>query len=739
MDARPPDLHDACRDGNEAEVQRILSLDSVGIDRRGPNAKTPVLIAAERGFKPIYDLLVNRGCNISKTDDINNSILHAACKGGNVDIVEDVISRDAALLNRRGHHRKTPVMFAVENSHVGIFHLLLDKYCDLKAGDTLGYNVLHWACLGGSASIVQHLLAHGNVDTNGRGSDGVTPIMAAARNGHKQVFDMLVEQGSDLSFVDGHSNNVLHHACRGGCLDIVEFILTQVVVDINRRGRNGLSPVMIAAEKGHKEIFYLLVSKECDLKGVSKLGNNILHCAACGGCVEVAEYLLSQKTVDLNSKGHGGITPVLMAALMNQHEMFLLLVNTGCDLTTTDANKDDVLHQACRGGATSIVEYVLSQDIADINGKGKNGLTPVMIAAERAHKDIFYLLLSKGSDLSGRSVSGDYILHCASIGGNVEIIEYLLSQGIDDINSRGQLGATPVMMAAQKVRREAFGLLVSRGSDLTVVDENNDSLLHHACSGGSVDIVEYVLSVSRKDINRRGQHGLTPIMMAAYKGNSLAFHLLAEIHCNMSLKSDKNLNIFHIACISGNVEIVECLISKGADMSSEGGEHDRTPISMAAMKGHRMVFDLLVREGCCLTDADADSNNILHHASIGGNAEIVEYLLANEIHDINSPGQFWRTPAMMAAENGRKSVFELFVKRGCDLTPVDESENNILHAACCGGNLDIVEYVLSRELVDINSQGAGGNPVKVAEANGHKDIVDLLKRKGCKTQSCVIS
>ncbi|XP_046557347.1 serine/threonine-protein phosphatase 6 regulatory ankyrin repeat subunit A-like [Haliotis rubra] len=739
MDARPPDLHDACRDGNEAEVQSILSRDSVGIDRRGPNAKTPVLIAAERGVKPIYDLLINRGCDISKTDDNNNNILHAACKGGNVDIVEDVISRDAALLNRGGHHRKTPVMLAVEHCHEVVFHLLLDNGCDPKTADALGYTVLHWACLGGSPSIVKHLLSQGNIDINVKGTDGVTPVMAAGRNGHEQVFDMLVEQGCDLSIVDGHSNTVLHHASRGGCLAIVEFILTQDVVAINKRGKNGLSPVMIAAEKGHKDIFYLLINKECDLKGVSKLGNNILHCAACGGCVEVVEYLLSRRTVDINSKGCGGITPVLMAALMNQHEVFLLLVNTGCDLTVTDANNDNVLHQACRGGATSIIEYVLSQDIADINGKGRNRLTPVMIAAEKAHKDIFYLLLSKGSDLSGKSVYGDYILHCASIGGNVEIIEYLLSQGVDDINSKGQLGATPVMMAAQKVRREAFGLLVSRGSDPAVVDENNDSLLHHACSGGCVDIVEYVMSVSRIDINRRGQHGLTPIMMAAYKGNSLAFHALAEVQCDMSLKSDSNLNIFHIACISGNVEIVEYLMSNGADMHLEGGEHDRTPISMAAMRGHRVVFDLLVKEGCCITDVDADSNNILHHAVIGGNKEIVEYLLANEIFDINSPGQFLRTPVMMAAENGRKPVFELLVKKGCDLTLVDESGNNILHAACCGGNLDIVEYVLSRDLLDINARGAGGNPIEVAETNGYKDVVDLLKRKGGKAHRCVIS
>ncbi|XP_067683447.1 serine/threonine-protein phosphatase 6 regulatory ankyrin repeat subunit B-like [Haliotis asinina] len=739
MDARPLDLHYACRDGNEAEVQSILSRDSVGIDRRGPNAKTPVFIAAERGLKSIYDLLVNRGCDFSKTDDNNNNILHAACTGGNVDIVEDIISRDATLLNKGGHHRKTPVMFAVEHCHEGVFQMLLDKNCDLKTADALGYTVLHWACLGGSANIVKHLLSQENVDMNVKGTDGVTPLMAAGRNGHEQVFDMLVEQGCYLSVVDGHSNNVLHHASRGGCLGIVEFILTKDVVDINKRGKNGLSSVMIAAEKGHRGIFYLLINKGCDLKGVSKLGNNILHCAACGGSVEVVEYLLSRRIVDINSKGCGGITPVQMAAMMKQLEVFLLLVNSGCNLTITDVNNDNVLHHACRGGATGIIEYVLSQDIVDVNGKGKNDLTPVMIAAEKAHKDIFYLLLSKGSDLSGRSVSGDYILHCASIGGNVEIIEYLLSQGVDDINSKGQLGATPVMMAAQKVRREAFGLLVSRGSDLTVVDENNDSLLHHACSGGCVDIVEYVISVSRNDINRRGQHGLTPVMMAAYKGNTLAFHALAKTQCDMSLKSDNNLNLFHIACISGNVEIVEYLMSSGADIHSKGGEHDRTPVSMAAMKGHRLVFDLLVNEGCCVTDADADTNNILHHAVIGGNKEIVGYLLTNEIFDINTPGQYLRTPVMMAAESGRKPVFELLVEKGCDLTVVDESRNNILHSACCGGNLDIVEYVISKHLVDINGRSAGGNPIEVAETNGHKDVVDLLKRKGGKAHSCVIS
>ncbi|XP_046557461.1 protein fem-1 homolog A-like [Haliotis rubra] len=122
---------------------------------------------------------------------------------------------------------------------------------------------------------------------------------------------------------------------------------------------------------------------------------------------------------------------------------------------------------ACIEGHVDIVKYVLSQKVAGINSRGECGSTPLMMAAAKGHRDVFDLLVSKGADVSLVDDDGDNNLHVACIGGHVDMVKYVLSQKVADINSRGQYGRTPVMLAANMGHREVFDLLVREGADVS--------------------------------------------------------------------------------------------------------------------------------------------------------------------------------------------------------------------------------------------------------------------------------
>ena len=80
------------------------------------------------------------------------------------------------------------------------------------------------------------------------------------------------------------------------------------------------------------------------------------------------------------------------------------------------------------------------------------------------------------------SLKGKYgrsLLHSASEGGNVAIIETMLSRGLD-INSKDSNGDTSFMIAAFSGKMEAVNYLLDKGADLSLKVQYGRSLLHYA-------------------------------------------------------------------------------------------------------------------------------------------------------------------------------------------------------------------------------------------------------------------
>ncbi|XP_048250449.1 serine/threonine-protein phosphatase 6 regulatory ankyrin repeat subunit A-like [Haliotis rufescens] len=663
-----------------------------------------VMIAAETGHRQVFDLLVTQAADVLSVDQNINNILHVACLGGHVDMVKYVLSRKVAEINGRGQYGRTPVMSAAEKGHRQVFDLLVTQGADVSLVDDDGDNILHVACLGGHVDMVKYVLSRKVADINSRGQYGRTPLMVAAEKGHRQVFDLLVTQGADVSLVGDNRNNILHVACLWGHVDMVKYVLSQKVADVNSRGQYERTSLMVAVGAGHRQVFDLLVGEGANVSLVDYDRNNILHVACLGGYVDMVKYVLSQKVADINSKGQFGRTPVMMAVGAGHRQVFDLLVTQGADVSLVDDDGDNILHVACLGGHLDMVKYVRSQKVADINGRGKFGWTPLMVAAEKGHRQVFDLLVTQGADVSLVDDNRNNILHVACLGGQVDMVKYVLSQKVADINSRGQFGRTPVMMAVGAGHRQVFDLLVTQGADVSLVDDDGDNILHVACLGGHLDMVKYVRSQKVADINGRGKFGWTPLMVAAEKGHRQVFDLLVKEGADVSLVDDNRNNILHVACLGGQVDMVKYVLSqKVADINS-GGKYGRTPLMVAAEKGNRQVFDLLVSEGTDVSLLGDNRNNILHVACLGGHVDMVKYVLSQKVADINSKGQYGRTPLMLTVGAGNRQVFDLLVREGADVSLVDDNRNNILQLACLGGHADMVKHVNALNVVDIDDR-----------------------------------
>ncbi|XP_048247266.1 putative ankyrin-containing lipoprotein Lxx09580 [Haliotis rufescens] len=117
----------------------------------------------------------------------------------------------------------------------------------------------------------------------------------------------------------------------------------------------------------------------------------------------------------------------------------------------------------------------------------------------------------------------------------------------------------------------------------------------------------------------------------------------------------------------------------------------------------------------------------LHKASMEGDLAAVNRILAAGLVDINSSNIGGRTPLMEAARWGRSEIVQFLVRKGADVSLVDDDGNNTLHWACDGGYMDTVKFVLSQNIAEINARNVDGETAAdMARFWGYQEVVDLL-------------
>ncbi|XP_067659947.1 ankyrin-3-like [Haliotis asinina] len=715
-------------DGDVNRVKCILSDGRSKINVRGTQRKTPVMIAAEKADIDMFAFLVRKGADLSPVDSKGNTILHLACEGGNLQIINYLLKQNTVDINGREQPEGTPAMKAALQGHKGVFDLLVRKGADLSLMDLLHNTILHVACEGGNLDIVKYILKQNIVNINSISEYGCTPAMKAALKGHEDVFNLIVKQGADLSLVDNEGDTILHAACKGGNVKIVKYVLDHGSVGINLRGKDMFTPIMIAAYKGHKDIFHELEKKNADLLFRDGDQNNILHLACKGGNIEIIKHILTTYSMDVNDIGFQGSTPIMLAASEGRKDMFDVLLQSGADLSHVDYSRYNILHMACRGGNMELVKHVLAQNIVEINSRSNDGSSPAMEAAYEGHTNVLKLLLSEGADMTFVSDENDNILHAALNSKRMDTVKYVLTNDFVDIDSRNNDGITAVMLAVQGGLAEIFDLMVRKGANMSLVNEDKQTILHMACEEGHSEIVKYILTENVVNINGRDDGGKTPVQMAAEQGYLDIVALLEGKGADMSVVDDRGENILHTLILDGQLNLAIYLLTQKNVVQNINKKSltGRTPVMVAALWGQRDLFDILVKNGADLTLEDADGNSILHLAC-KGSVDIVKYLLSNNVVDINARGHLNRTPVLIAAERGNIETFELLMKQGADMLLLDDDGNNVLLLAVRGGNVDLVQHILVNRIVDITAKNKYGlNAIEIAKESNHKSVYNFL-------------
>ncbi|XP_046575579.1 ankyrin-3-like [Haliotis rubra] len=352
--------------------------------------------------------------------------------------------------------------------------------------------------------------------------------------------------------------------------------------------------------------------------------------------------------------------------------------------------------------------------------------------------------------------------------GNHSALEYIISslkltsRDIDDITEDG---LPCLIVAANQNNVEVCKVLIKHDVEVYIADPRmGANALHWAAAAGHYDGVE-VLS-RHISLERESNGGVTPLFVAAENGHLGVFKLLLRKGAviNKKIKSRivsltnprnegralvKQLNVsdegftpLHVASYEGHLDIVELLITEGADANLKADLGP--PVAFAAKANDMCIFRLFLSDDrvafsdvisaayeygrtAMLKEAvlhkRSKANDIIK-ATLQGNLETVKELLEESEEGLSSHIEGYSLLHLAAALNHGDIVDEL-LQRKIEVNKSSEGGFTALHGASITGSSSVVESLIRRE-ADVDQLANGFGPLHFASMYGNTNTARFL-------------
>ncbi|XP_071115556.1 uncharacterized protein [Haliotis cracherodii] len=210
----------------------------------------------------------------------------------------------------------------------------------------------------------------------------------------------------------------------------------------------------------------------------------------------------------------------------------------------------------------------------------------------------------------------------------------------------------------------------------------------------------------------------------------------------------------------GNIDTVEMLIKKGADVNKEDGQgftplhravgrdgtlgcvialleagalvNKRTPDSRPPLlDASRLdIVQKLVDAKCDIHATDAIGRSAVHTAALFNNLDVLKFL-CNKGCNVDQPDESGVTAFHVAAENGDADILKYLHKINAKAT-VDLDGWSVLHYACCSENgMEKVQFLVDTMKVPIDTKDSDGRTALYpAVQRGDVEVVEFLVERG---------
>ncbi|KAL3854826.1 hypothetical protein ACJMK2_014069 [Sinanodonta woodiana] len=262
-----------------------------------------------------------------------------------------------------------------------------------------------------------------------------------------------------------------------------------------------------------------------------------------------------------------------------------------------------------------------------IHWLNRNQNTPAHKAAYSGNISVLIFLIDHEADPWYRTLQEETLLHRACINGQLEMTMYLVETYPEMLHMVDKSKSTPGHNAAVSGNVDVLSYLIDHGTDPWCRSLKGETLLHHACNNGQLQMTMYIVETYTKMIYMVDNSKNTPAHHAAHNGNVAILRYLIPRGANPWRKTAQQQTLLHIACLSGQFEMIKYLTDTFPKMLREVDKSNKTPARQAAKCGNVAVLKYLIDHGANPWCRSYKGETLLHIAYHHGKLEIIKYLM----------------------------------------------------------------------------------------------------------------
>uniref|UniRef100_A0A3P8U9E3 Ankyrin repeat domain 6b n=1 Tax=Amphiprion percula TaxID=161767 RepID=A0A3P8U9E3_AMPPE len=221
------------------------------------------------------------------------------------------------------------------------------------------------------------------------------------------------------------------------------------------------------------------------------------------------------------------------------------------------------------------------------------------------------------------------------------------------------------------------------------------------------------------------------VYKSCVNGNS--WPMIIKCHC-LQLVYTYGRSPLHLAAYKGHIEVVRILLKAGCDLDIQD-DGEQTALHRAAVVGNGDIISALIQEGCALDRQDKDGNTALHEVSWHGFSQSVKLLVkaGANVHAKNKAGN---TALHLACQNGHAQSSKVLLLGGSRPDSKSHGGDTCLHVAARYNHIPMIRILLGAFCSVSEKNLVGDTPLHVAAALNHKKTVRLLLEAGADSRIC---
>jgi uncharacterized protein len=533
--------------------------------------------AAQAGDREAVKALIRQAADVSAAQGDGMTALHWAAQHNDAELARMLLYAGANVKATTRINGYTPLLLAARAGHAAAMQPLLDAGADPGSATANGTTALMFAAASGEIAAVEALLQRG-ADVNAKESvRGLTPLMFAAASDRAPIVELLATRGADL---EATTKTLDLTAIGRGSAAFAGILFGNPAppppsgnetAQQARGDRQGGRP---AQARGGADVPAVPQGQQQGRFNPDARGR-----AGVERQYQLNELVFSQ----------GGMTPLLLATRQGYIDTVRALIDAGADVNQVSAgDRSSALLVATINGQFDLAMLLLERG-ANPRAAAENGATPLygVLNCEWAAKSLYpqpraylnqkvtYLdlmgaLLDKGADPNAR------------------LTKKVWYSGYSfDLSGVDEIGATPFWRAAYASDVAAMKLLVARGADPYI------PTMKPAGRPRTADVDREVQDVSKTPPVPVGGPGVPPIVAAAGSGYGEGFaanshryaptgmlaavkYLIEELNADVNAADHEGNTALHNAAARGDVEMIEYLVAKGADVKAVNREGKTT-------------------------------------------------------------------------------------------------------------------------------------------------------------------